>query len=82
MTPEEIDKEGVTDVIPGRVKKTRRKLTMHSLYVNTADKDWLPSKTPSEDQKRILLGLVMAIGIDKIMSNHTFMLGDDVFLQS
>ena len=82
MTPEEIDKEGVADVIPGRVKKTRRQLTMHSLYVNTADKDWLPSKTPSEDQKRILLGLVMAIGIDTIMSNHTFMLGDDVFLQS
>ena len=82
MTPEDIDKEGVSDVIPGRVKISKKKLTMHSLSVNTADKDWLPSKAPSEDQKRILLGLVMAIGIDMIMSNHTFMLGDDVYLQS
>ena len=82
MTPENIDKEGVSDVIPGCVKISKKKLTMHSLSVNTADKDWLPSKAPSEDQKRILLGLVMAIGIDMIMSNHTFMLGDDVYLQS
>ena len=82
MSPEDIEKEGLTDVIPGRVKVTRRKLTMHSLSVNSADQDWLPSAPPNELQQRKLLGLVMTIAVDVIMSNHTFMLGDDVFLQT
>ena len=82
MSPEDIEKEGLTNVIPGRVKVTRRKLTMNSLSVNTADNDWQQSAPPNETQKRKLLGLVMAMGVEVKMSNHSFMLGDDVFLQT
>ena len=81
MTKEEIIEEGLADVIPGRTKATRRKLTMNSLSVRSADRDWLPSSSPTEAQKIQLLGLAMAIGTDIIMSNHTFMVGDEVFRQ-
>ena len=81
-TPEEIAEAGLTEVVPGRAKMTRRKLTLHSLQVKTADTDWLPSQHPDDNQKRKLFGLVMAAGVDIIMSNHTFMVGDEVFLQS
>ena len=82
MTPEEIANEGLSDVIPGRVRQSRVKLTMNALKVKTADKDWLPAPPPNDEQKLKIFGLVMAIGIDTIMSNHTFMMGDDVFLQT
>ena len=82
MTPEEIANEGLSDVIPGRVRQSRVKLTMNALKVKTADKDWLPAPPPNDAQKLKIFGLVMAIGIDTIMSNHTFMMGDDVFLQT
>ena len=81
-TPEEVEDEGLKDVIPLRVKKSRRKLTMNCLKAKTADTDWLPATPPDNNQKRKLFGLVMAIGIDIIMSNHTYLLGDQVFLQS
>ena len=60
-TTEEIASEGLTDVIPGRVKMTRRKLTMNSLQVRTADSDWTQSQHPDDDQKRKLLGVVLAV---------------------
>ena len=82
VDPAEIAKEGLSDVIPGRAKVTRRKLTMNSLETKTADLDWLPAPTPNDSQKQKLLSLAMEVGIDIIMSNHTFMLGDDIYLQS
>ena len=51
MTPEEIANEGLSDVIPGRVRQSRVKLTMNALKVKTADKDWLPAPPPNDAQK-------------------------------
>ena len=76
------DIAGVADVIPGRAKVTRRKLTMNSLSVRTADQDWLNAAHPSEEQKKKLIGLILIIGTYLIMSNHTFMVGDEVFRQT
>ena len=46
------------------------------------DRDWLPRPPPSEAQKIKLLGLIMGIGTGIIMSNHIFMVGDEVFRQN
>ena len=64
MTTDEIISAGVADVIPGRAKVSRRKLTMNSLSVRTADQDWLQAAHPSEEQKKKLIGLILIIGTD------------------
>ena len=82
MSPADIDKEGVSDVIPGRAKVSRRKITTNCLKSKTADTDWLEANPPTLEQKTKLIGLVLAIAVETIMSQHTYMVGDQVFLQS
>ena len=81
MSPEELESEGLTSCIPGRLKISRRKLTMNSLKDKNADILWLKAAPPTDHQKKVILGNVLAIAAEVIMTHHTYIEGDKVHHQ-
>ena len=83
LTPAEIEDEKLTDVIPKRVKKARRKLTTNCLFSNKPEaEEWLPAARPDSSQKRIMLANTLSVGVEAVMMNHTYTLADEIYIQS
>ena len=76
-----IDNEGLSNVIPKRLKVTRRKLTVNCLQAKNDDAWWI-GEEPTEWQKKRMLALVVAAAVNETMSNHCYKVGDTTFLQS
>ena len=78
---DEIDSEGLGNVIPKRVKVSRVKLTVNCLKAKTDD-DWVKGDDPDDNQKKRLLALVVAAAVDITMASHVYIVGDTIFLQT
>ena len=84
-TPDEIEKEGLTDVIPKRQLQTRRALTINCLSEDAAkqdDKKWFRAGNPNENQKKRMLAMAVAHGVKVVMTNHVYTVGDLIHLQT
>ena len=82
MTTEEIRAENLEDVIPVRVKKSRRKLTTNCLFSTKPEcEEWMMGRPPNEDEKVRMIANVLSQGVKMVMSHHTYAVGDDIFLQ-
>ena len=83
MTREEVVNEKLDEVIPKRVKKSRRPLTTNCLMSNKPEnEEWVMGRTPTELEKRKKIANVLGIGVKVVMGNHTYMMGDTMYLQS
>ena len=84
LTKEEIEENALGEFIPTRTKTSRRKLTLNCLKSTKADSEvWeTPKCEPDCDQVRLLVALVVSHCVGVVMSNHTYKLGDKMFLQS
>ena len=50
---------------------------MNCLKSKSSESDWVPGETPTDRQKRNLLGNVLATAADVVMSHHTYIVGAD-----
>ena len=49
---------------------------------NKANEDnWIKGRTPGSRQKRKMIGITIADGIKACMENHTYKVGDKIYLQ-
>ena len=79
INSKETDNLGLTDVLPRRTKVSRRKLTTNSLD----DGNWVPAKDrPDDQQRKLMLALSVSEGVRTVVGNHTYMVGDQVYLQT
>ena len=83
MTPEEIKEEKFEEIIAKRVKKSKRKLTTNCLFSKKPEnEEWILGKTPSSFEKKRMLACVLGIGVKVVMENHTYVMGEDIYLQT
>ena len=83
MVPAEvIEKEGLTVVIPKRKKKRTRKITINYLRSKNNDDKWTIGRKPGVRQKQKMLALAISTGVKVVMSNHTYRVGDQSYLQT
>ena len=82
MTPEEIQEEGLINVIPKRRGVRLRRITINYLQQKKNSDKWLPARRPGVRQKRRMLALAVSYGVYTAMSSHTYTVGDEIFLQS
>ena len=79
LSSEEIGDHGLTDVLPRRSKMSRRKLTTNCLD----DGNWVPAKDrPDDQQRKLMLALAVSEGVRTVVGNHTYMVGDQIYLQT
>ena len=84
MTKEEIQEEGLGHVIPKRRDGERRlrRITVNYLQQKQNKGKWLNSRKPGVRQQRRMLALAVSFGIKACMSNHTYKVGDVMYLQA
>ena len=83
MVPaEEIEREGLTLVIPQRKKKRTKRITINYLRSKRNDEKWAVARKPGVRQKRKMLALVISTGVRVVMANHTYKVGDQCYLQA
>ena len=89
MSQEEIDSEGLTDVVPRRrcKKGPRPRLSCKAITggneARGADKSWLPAKREAGiEQKRRMLGCLVKCVIKLIMKNHFNTFNNEIRKQS
>ena len=80
FTPEEIEQEGLTAVIPTR--ESNKKITINYLQSSKNDENWSKARKPGIRQQKKILAMVISKGVELVMSNHTYKVVDDIFLQS
>ena len=81
MTKEEIEKEGLQNVIPRRKNGPNRKVTVAYLTNKANEGNWLKGRTPGSRQKKKMIGIAVANGIKACMENHLYKVGDKTYLQ-
>ena len=81
MKKEEIEREGLQHVIPKRKQETNRKISIAYLSNKKNEGNWSNPRTPGHRQKKKMIGLALAIGVQTCMENHVYKVGDKVFLQ-
>ena len=81
MTEEQIAAEGLTNVVPKRRGLRLRKITINYLQQKKNADKWLPARKPGVRQKRKMLALAIAHGVQTTLSSHTYKVGDEIFLQ-
>ena len=81
LTKEEIEKEGLHHVIPKRKRETNRKITVAYLNDKKNAGKWSDARTPGHKQKKRMIGLTLAIGIQACMESHVYKVGDQTYLQ-
>ena len=81
MTQDEIEQEGLAFVIPKRRGVRLRKITINYLQLKKNKNKWLPARSPGVRQKRKMLALAVSHGVYTALSNHTYCLGDQIYLQ-
>ena len=84
MTEEEITAEGLRHVVPRRREGVRRlrRITIRYLHQKKNSTKWLPARRPGVRQQRRMLALAISFGVKMVMSNHTYKLGDRIYLQA
>ena len=82
VPPDEIEKEGLSLVIPKRKKTRTRRITINYLRSKNNDEKWTVARKPGSRQKRKMAALVISTGVWQIMSNHTYKVGDQCYLQA
>ena len=82
VPPEEIEREGLSLVIPKRKKRRTRNITVNYLRTKNNDEKWTVSRKPGVRQKRKMIALIISVGVRLVMSNHTYKVGDEYYLQS
>ena len=79
LSPKEIEDLGLTDVLPRRTKVLMRKPTTNCLdgrkWVQATDR-------PDDQQRKLMLALAVSEGVRAVVGNHTYMVGDDIYLQT
>jgi hypothetical protein len=85
LTQEQIDTEGVTDVIPQKRGKTNTRPGITSLAVVGTDKErresmcWLPPvRKPTTAELRKLVGIMVETVLLTVMNNHFYQFGDRI----
>ena len=74
---EEIYAEGLTLVIPKRKKTVRmRRITVNYLRNKKNEDSWTVGRKPGNRQKKKMLALAISVGVETVMSGHTYMIGD------
>ena len=81
MTQEEIEEEGLSHVVPKRRGIRQRRITINYLQHKKNKDKWLPARYPGVRQKRKMLSLAVSFGVNTALSNHTYCVGDQSFLQ-
>ena len=83
MTEEEVQAEGLEGVLPKRVKKSRRVLTTNCLFSSKPEsEEWIMGSNPSFKEMIVMIANALSIGVKVVMSNHTYTVGEKIFLQS
>ena len=82
VPPEEIEAEGLSLVIPKRKKNRTRRIPINYLRQKKNGSKWTVACKPGTRQKKRMLALAISVGVKIVMSNHTYMVGDNVYLQS
>ena len=77
---ETIEAEGLSNVIPKRMKVSRRELTVNCLKAKTDDAWWI-GDDPTDWQIKRMIALVLAAAVNVTMTNHVYTVGDTMFLQ-
>ena len=63
-------------MIPKRKKKSRqRRITINYLRNKKNEDSWTVGRKPGNRQKRKMLALAISVGVDTVMSGHTYMIG-------
>ena len=81
MSKEEIEKEGLIHVIPTRKEETGRRITVAYLCNKQNSEKWNSARSPGCRQRKKMLALAISQGIRVCLENHTYKVGDRVFLQ-
>ena len=81
MTQEEIEEEGLSHVVPKRRGIRQRRITINYLQHKKNKDKWLPARYPGVRQKRKMLSLAVSFGVNTALSNHTYCVGDQSYLQ-
>jgi hypothetical protein len=68
-------------VILKRRNVRQRKITIKYLQHKKNKDKWLPARIPGVRQKRRMLSLAVSIGVHTALSNHTYCVGDQPYLQ-
>ena len=74
-----LEDEGLSNVIPKRLKLSRRELTVNCLKAKTDDSWWIGDE-PTDWQMKRMLALVLAAAVNITMSNHVFSVGDTIYI--
>ena len=69
-------------MIPKRKKNRTRKITINYLRQKNNDTKWAIARRPGVVQKRKMLALAVSVGVQCVMSSHTYMVGDTAYLQT
>ena len=72
---QEIEAEGLTNVIPKRMKVSSVELTVNCLKAKTDDAWWIQDE-PTTWQRRRLIAMVAAAAVGVTMSNYVSSVGD------
>ena len=81
MSKEEIDSEGLSNVIPKRKKETGREISVAYLCNKNNDDKWKEMRKPDKAQEKKMVALALAEGVRACMANHVYCVGDKVFIQ-
>ena len=81
MTEQEIEREGLKNVIPKRRGVRLRRISINYLQQKKNADKWLPARRPGVRQKKNMLALAISYGVYTALSSHTYCVGDVQFLQ-
>jgi hypothetical protein len=81
MTDQQIEEEGLRNVIPKRRGVRLRRITINYLQQKKNADKWLPARSPGVRQKRRMLALALSHGVQTTLSSHTYCVGDECYLQ-
>ena len=81
MTREEIVKEGLSHVVPERKIETGREISVAYLCRKANEDKWKKARKPGKKQKKRMVALAVAKGVQTCMANHVYCVGDKVFVQ-
>ena len=82
MTEEQIEEEGLKHVIPRRRGLRLRRITIRYLQQKKNNEKWMPARRPGARQQKKMLALAVSLGVYTVMSNHTYKVGDKLYLQA
>ena len=81
LSPDTISDEGLEHVVPKRVNTKTKKITINYLQDRRNDEKWIPGRKPGRIQKKRMLALAINVGVEQVMSQHTYKVGDVCYLQ-